>query len=1246
MKHIFSLLLISISLLSYSQSFKSEWVKTIKGSSHDYVEDIVKDSDGNIYYVGQYLFHADFDPSADSLILTAEGDKDVFILKTDGAGNLIWAKSFGSRGTDNGNAIHLDKDGNILVGGYFEGISNIDPLGRTPDYAGRWETTGFVAKFSSTGNHLWTALIEGDDEDEVWDVTTDTANNVYMTGVYEIDVDLDPGVGEVRHSSNGNSVSFIEKLDKDGNYVWGHVIKNSSSNASYGFKIVENKGSIYWLGGNTGSFDFDFGSGSAVKSNEGVALLKMNLNSEFEWVRHYRTEFTPFNNSYSLVFDDLENLYVLCDLKSFLVLEEGTSYPANSYNQFVEKITDAGSPLWTDVFSSDTSFNFFDMQLDADKNLVLVGGYSDNFDVDPSAGVMQIESQSLNSNLLLLQLDNDGQYHNHKAYGRGASKSIKRVLPVGSGEYIVTGEVYDSVNLSPLKGGKLMVYSQGSSDVFFQKLSACAPTYGVDSLTACDSLTWIDGITYYDNDTSAQFCLVNSTGCDSVVTLNLAVTTLDLTVVKDNDLFVSQEQGALYQWLDCTNNHAQLVSEVSATYQASGTGSFAVEVMKNGCIDTTVCVGLLSKNDIFGLIAGGGTNDYARAVTSDSDGNLYVTGVFNETIDFDPGSGVTELTPKGISDVFVLKFTASGTLVWAKAIGGNYGDAVQNLAVDHNGNVIVVGQFYGTFDFDPSASDFNLTVSGVGMYVTKLDSDGDFLWAKAMASDDETIIQSVAVDSENNIIYCGTLQDSTDMNPDPLITDKVVSAFNRQAQIGFVSKLDASGNLIWNKIIEGEVTVAPLKVVVTPDDGVATLGYASAGMDIDPGPNFEWIKNSSTTDRKIFLQRLTKNGDYLWGKTYGSGKTYCSPSGLAIDPQGNVVFTYYADGTGSTSDQTFSFYIQKLMSDGSQIWKTKIDNKVSAMAGFSSKHRGEVSINDGGEIAVGGVFSNTSDSLGITSIGWRNGFISTVDNNGNVLNTQTLGGTGFDILYDLVMENSGDITVVGEYQLTATINGVQKTSNGGTDFFIQRLRACPPVFLTDSIFSCRPYTWKDGKTYSSNNNIAAHTISTVGTCDTIITLNLTVQTLSRSISVIGNELSFDVENDTIQWLDCSNNYAVIPNENDSIYNVGKSESYSVEVRSGQCIDTTSCETVIIVHNVQINQIDFQINPNPTEGILNIKAQEKGVTYKLTSLDGKNMRSFIVNDLNTQLDLSDLTTGVYLLKGSKDGKILVKKVIVK
>ncbi|MBI4946033.1 MAG: SBBP repeat-containing protein, partial [Bacteroidetes bacterium] len=154
---------------------------------------------------------------------------------------------------------------------------------------------------------------------------------------------------------------------------------------------------------------------------------------------------------------------------------------------------------------------------------------------------------------------------------------------------------------------------------------------------------------------------------------------------------------------------------------------------------------------------GGTDNDRGYSIAVDGSGNVYTTGVFTGTADFDPGAGNYPLTAAGVdglSDIFISKLDASGNFVWAKRIGDTDNDRGYSIAVDGSGNVYTTGFFRGTVDFDPGAGSYPLTAAGSQeFFISKLDASGNFVWAISMSG--ISAGYSIAIDGSGYVYTTG-----------------------------------------------------------------------------------------------------------------------------------------------------------------------------------------------------------------------------------------------------------------------------------------------------------------------------------------------------------------------------------------------------------------------------------------------------------------------------------------------------------
>lgn len=108
----------------------------------------------------------------------------------------------------------------------------------------------------------------------------------------------------------------------------------------------------------------------------------------------------------------------------------------------------------------------------------------------------------------------------------------------------------------------------------------------------------------------------------------------------------------------------------------------------------------------------GADEDTGLDVAVDDSGNVYTTGVFVNTVDFDPGPATFTMNSAGDRDVFVSKLDSAGNHLWARQLGGSSEDVGIGIAVDGGGNVHCTGYFEGTADFDPGAGPYDISSAG------------------------------------------------------------------------------------------------------------------------------------------------------------------------------------------------------------------------------------------------------------------------------------------------------------------------------------------------------------------------------------------------------------------------------------------------------------------------------------------------------------------------------------------------------
>jgi len=183
-----------------------------------------------------------------------------------------------------------------------------------------------------------------------------------------------------------------------------------------------------------------------------------------------------------------------------------------------------------------------------------------------------------------------------------SSLSIDLVTACDSYTWI-DGNTYTSNNTTATH---TLINVAGCDSVVTLDLTITNSTSGTDIQSVCDSYLWIDGNTYSSSISSVTHTLINAAGCDSIVTLDLTINTVETGITTDGLTMNSNATNSAYQWIDCSNNNEIIEGETSQSYTATSNGDYAVIITNNDCTDTSQCVTISTveiedNNDIIDL---------------------------------------------------------------------------------------------------------------------------------------------------------------------------------------------------------------------------------------------------------------------------------------------------------------------------------------------------------------------------------------------------------------------------------------------------------------------------------------------------------------------------------------------------------------------------------------------------------------------------------------------------------------------
>lgn len=290
-----------------------------------------------------------------------------------------------------------------------------------------------------------------------------------------------------------------------------------------------------------------------------------------------------------------------------------------------------------------------------------------------------------------------------------------------------------------------------------------------------------------------------------------------------------------------------------------GSGVFNLST-NSGLYDAFICKLTSNGNFVWAVSLGDMGTEQLYGIAIDTNSNIYSTGYFYGTVDFDPGAGTFPITSAGLSDIFVWKLDAAGNFIWAKSMGGGSVEYGSDIGLDAAGNIYTTGYFNLTVDFDPSlATAYQTSLGGKSVFVSKLDNTGGYVWAKTFtgATASERIGEAIYVDPQGNSYTAGHFEGFTDFDPS-VGMDTVTS--NGFEDI-FVAKLDPNGNHAWSITIGGVSDDIAYGISALSNGQIAFGGFYRYSADFDPGPG-SYIQTSNG-DRDIFISIIDTNSNFL-----------------------------------------------------------------------------------------------------------------------------------------------------------------------------------------------------------------------------------------------------------------------------------------------------------------------------------------------------------------------------------------------
>ncbi len=785
---------------------------------------------------------------------------------------------------------------------------------------------------------------------------------------------------------------------------------------------------------------------------------------------------------------------------------------------------------------------------DAAGNLYAIGYFSGTVDFDPGPGIFNMSAMGPSHNVYILKLNADGEFvWARKFSGYSDSRPWDLILD-SIGNVYITGQYYNTTDFDPSINDFVMT-PVGVEDIFITKLDPSG------------NFMWAKSIGGSANDVGRSIAM-DSNG-------NLIIT----GVFQGNNIDFDPGPGA------------NLISSVSFSSDV-----FVLKLTPQG-------------NFIWAKTLGGNGSEEVGSMVLDNSNNIYIGGSFQNTMDFDPGVGVSNLTASG-RDAFLLKLDSVGTFVWAGQMGGTGTDQALGLTRAQSGQLYVSGRFEATADLDPGIGVSNWSSQGVAdAFVCRITDNGTLTWVKTFGSTGTDLVRSVYYDETNERIFlAGDFTNVVDFDPGLANFDLTATGITD----GFTSLLDSSGNFVTAYSMGGTLADVGNSVCFSPGfNKVATTGSYQGTADFGPGA--ETFNHTSNGNTDIYIQQVFLCTAPPNPEVTSSEVTICSGTVAGLSGDGIGILTWHSDSVGGILLATGNSFSTSLLTDTTIFYVQD-----SSVCGISPRIPVTVSPYN---LAV-----LTATQNDITCFGEANGSIS----------IGLLNGVGPYAYSWSPGFPAGDSTstisslIAGSYTCTITDDNACLTTYTGI------ITEPSLITSTQNLNICNGDMVMVGNNVYTTSGTYSDTLTSINGCDSVVTTQLIVSVpIDVTSTASGMTITANFSGGTYQWIDCITNTDII-NATSASYTSPVNGSFAVAISTGGCTDTSNCILLLTLGEDMLHDnLQLSVYPNPASEVVTVKMDVEGY-LELVNLSGKVLITEAF-DSNLNLNVSHLPDGYYFLR---------------
>jgi hypothetical protein len=507
------LLAIAIHFTALAQDPSFKWASSLGGGGNVTGNSIAVDNQGYSYITGSFTGTLELDRANISEPITSEGDTDIFLAKFNPSGEIVYIRTFGSSGEDEGLSLVVDAMSNVYLAGRFSGTIDFDPGDESTTLTSAGASDIFFAKYNEAGDYVMAYRIGSTGNDQANAIAIDAVGNLYLAGSFTETVDFDPGTSTRNLSSAGNTDGFFAKYNREG--IYQYAMNLGGTGADNITSIITDGINVYLTGYFSGTLDFNPDVATEVNRTSAgdtdIFVAKFGGdNGNFIAVNTAGS--SGMDRPNAITIDAERNVYIT-----------GASAGAVTFDAEDEDATLTGfgdSDIFFAKYNRNLEYEFAriigstgtdegkDIAVDLQKNIYVTGNFNGQVDFDPGNGTRTLNSE--NTDMFLAKFSPEGNHRFSFRLG-GSGEDDARAIFIDEATHIYLTGGFQETSSFNLGGETQTLTASALTDGFVVSYGQSRTLASIASLddinvplgTAFDSLDLplLIAVTYSDGST-------------------------------------------------------------------------------------------------------------------------------------------------------------------------------------------------------------------------------------------------------------------------------------------------------------------------------------------------------------------------------------------------------------------------------------------------------------------------------------------------------------------------------------------------------------------------------------------------------------------------------------------------------------------------------------------------------------------------------------------------------------------------